>query len=431
MSALASPPSVEELESLFVNNEALDRITAYLNRFNPIRTMRMERQEIRHSAILAWLLDPTETHGLSDRFLKAFIAEAFRGNKHLGAPTALDVSQSDMRDAEVRREWQNIDILILSPRNGWAFVIENKFDARQHEGQLAKYAQRVTSIFEDSGQKLIVRGIFLTLEAEEPEDKSYAPVTYEAIVSILPRLLAAEGQFLGKDVSSFISQYLEVLMDATGMNDELQAMAVVARNLYRRHRKALDFILEHGRTTDFSLAVEELFGDQLDYGVAARIGRTDYEYAWHNGDSMGLMPAAWSRALGGGDVIWSGCEKWQAGYPIALWFRLDTAEDGQKGTLRLKAEVGPVDQNCRSALIGGLQRIFDSEGLKGFNFRKDAADEGRRYSRFLGRGGAQVNDVSDAAEIADAMRKLLARHEDDFAKLTPALAKIKKFGQVA
>ncbi|MBF0680101.1 MAG: hypothetical protein IR164_14315 [Devosia sp.] len=45
-------PSSHELENLFVNNGDLSRVQAYLNRFNPIRTMKMERMEIRHSAIL-------------------------------------------------------------------------------------------------------------------------------------------------------------------------------------------------------------------------------------------------------------------------------------------------------------------------------------------------------------------------------------------
>lgn len=73
----ANMPTTEELEALFVNNPLLARIESHLGRFNPIRVMRMERMEIRHSAILAWLLDPAESHGLEDKFLKAFLGEAF------------------------------------------------------------------------------------------------------------------------------------------------------------------------------------------------------------------------------------------------------------------------------------------------------------------------------------------------------------------
>ncbi|MFN7093346.1 MAG: PD-(D/E)XK nuclease family protein [Allorhizobium sp.] len=159
-----------DFEDLFVNNQYMSKVETYLNRFNPITTMRMERMEIRHSAILAWLLDPRETHGLQDKFLRTFLCEAMRGQGHMGSPTALEISQADLRDADVRREWQSIDIFILLPRLNWAFIIENKFQSNQHEGQLAKYAERVKSIFEPYEGALKVRGIFLTLYEEPPQE---------------------------------------------------------------------------------------------------------------------------------------------------------------------------------------------------------------------------------------------------------------------
>ena len=113
-------PSTEELESLFVNNESMAKIETYINRFNPIRVMKMERMEIRHSAILSWLLNPGESHGLDDKFLKAFLGEALRGHSSLGSPSALDIARADLRDATVRLEWQNIDIFIYSEKNAWA-----------------------------------------------------------------------------------------------------------------------------------------------------------------------------------------------------------------------------------------------------------------------------------------------------------------------
>ena len=170
-------PSIEELEKLLVNNEAVARIEFYLNKFNPIRVMKMERMEIRHSAILAWLLDPNESHGLGDKFLKAFLGEALRGQSALGYPTAIDIARADLRDTLVRREWQNIDIFIHSARNRWGFVVENKFDSKQHEGQLTKYLEKVSAGLGSEADELTVRGIFLTLHGEEPEDPRYAPIT--------------------------------------------------------------------------------------------------------------------------------------------------------------------------------------------------------------------------------------------------------------
>ena len=130
-------PSIFDFESLFVNNPELDQISSYLKRFNPIKTMGMQHMEIRHSAILGWLLDPQESHGMGDQFLKAFLSTALGDDKdEQSARRAVDISQADIMDAEVRREWRGIDLLLISRKNGWVFIIENKFHSKQHGNQL-------------------------------------------------------------------------------------------------------------------------------------------------------------------------------------------------------------------------------------------------------------------------------------------------------
>lgn len=161
-------PDTKDIEECFINNTQLDIISGYINRFNPIRVMRMQHMEIRHSAILAWLLDPTETHGFDDKFLRAFLSEALRGQDAKHEPTALDVSQADLRDAEIRLEKQNVDLLIVSAQNGWAFVIENKFYSKQHGGQLKRYLDQV----KDAELGLKHRGVFLTLHDEDPDEEA-------------------------------------------------------------------------------------------------------------------------------------------------------------------------------------------------------------------------------------------------------------------
>jgi hypothetical protein len=71
MTSDAGHPSQAELESLFVNNPDYEDVAAYLNRFNPIRVMRMERMEVRHSSILAWLLDPRSCLGVGGNSMAA------------------------------------------------------------------------------------------------------------------------------------------------------------------------------------------------------------------------------------------------------------------------------------------------------------------------------------------------------------------------
>ena len=144
-------PTSNELEELFINNEKFLSLENELNHFNPIKVMKMERMEIRHSAILGWLLTPNETHGLDDKFLKAFLGEALKNNdnEHIKV-SALEVSNADLRDSDVRIEWQNIDLLVINETRKWAFIIENKFHSKQSENQLKKYKNKIEAIFTET-----------------------------------------------------------------------------------------------------------------------------------------------------------------------------------------------------------------------------------------------------------------------------------------
>lgn len=425
MSVLEEMPNQEELESLFVNNGDLHRIEAYLNRFNPIKTMRMEGMEIRHSAILAWLLDPRETHGFSDKFLRAFLCEAMRGQSALGSPTALEISQADLRDAEVRREWQNIDIFILLPRLNWAFIVENKFHSSQHEGQLAKYAERVQSIFEPQEGALKVRGIFLTLHDEDPEDESYAPIQYGAICEILPTLIKTEAEVVRADVAVFVKHYIEIIREAIGVSDDLKEMEMLARDLYRSHRKVLDFVMEHGATTDFVMAVEAITGHDPDYGDEFTVDGQRFTFNFHNNVQLSFLPSAWIKNLGGDDTEWDGCENWWAGYPLVCWCQIFPDSEGASGRLRLFAEVGPIsDHEFRRDLI---EAISDA-GLKNVRFQRGAAEPGKKYSKFLKNADVQINDVQNIEEIERGIRALLKKFEPVHKGVSPILTRFAHHG---
>lgn len=421
-------PSQSELEDLFVNNQDLPLVENYLNRFNPIRTMRMEGMELRHSAILAWLLDPRETHGLQDKFLRAFLCEAMRGQSEKGSPTALEISQADLRDADVRREWQNIDIFILLPRLNWVFIIENKFYSNQHEGQLAKYAERVRSIFEPHEGHLKVRGIFLTLHDEPPQDESYVPIQYSAICEILPNIIDRHADTMHGDVAVFIRHYLEIIRDATGMSDELEGMKQLARQLYRSHRKVFEFVMEHGAADDFVLAVESVFGEGLDYGDAFTVDGQTFMFSGLNPRLASFLPWSWIENIGA-EHSWEGCENWWAGYPLICWFELRKDVDESSGRLILFAEVGPLsDYEFRKSIITRISDAAQQHGTKSVSFQKGSTEQGKKYSKFFKNNEVQISDIQSIDELARAMKTLLARFAPTFELVAPLLTEFEKYG---
>ena len=60
----------------FICDEQLKELEQKFEGFNIFDCLRLTRAEIRHSNFLAWLLDPNETHGMNDYFLKEFLKKA-------------------------------------------------------------------------------------------------------------------------------------------------------------------------------------------------------------------------------------------------------------------------------------------------------------------------------------------------------------------
>lgn len=429
---LNTAPTLDDFESLFVNNRDLDNVRAHLSKFNPIKTMRMARMEIRHSAILAWLLNPQETHGLGDKFLKAFISEALRGHPTAMHPSALQVSQADMMDTEVRREWRHIDILLLSPANKWIFVIENKFDSGQHTNQLARYLKLVQSSFSKDDFSHI-RGIFLSLWDEDPDDDRYAPINYGSICEILEQQAVSGRHPLTAEVETFVKHYLEIIREATGMSEEQKELEKLARQLYRDHRRVLDFVIEHGKATDFSFACDSVFGEGLEHGHIVEVDNERFVFNNCDASSISFLPQSWHQALGGGKLYWNGCENWAMGFPITMWISLTVDADGTSGKIRLMSEVGPAsDHEFRHDLINGIQNATKTNSRLRIKFQVGAADEGRKYSKIFKKNFFNVEDVQDQERIAELIKKALKdfRPEiDAIADILPKFASYGKFGK--
>ena len=70
--------AIEALKYFIDDNEDLESLETRLDRFNIFESLGLVRQEIRHSAFLSWLLDPTETHGLGDYWLRQFLKRSSR-----------------------------------------------------------------------------------------------------------------------------------------------------------------------------------------------------------------------------------------------------------------------------------------------------------------------------------------------------------------
>src|SRR5438093_9756984 len=120
--------SLEALERFVVENDDLLQLESHIGRFNIFDALGITRVEIRHSNFLAFILDPAESHGQGQLFLKAVLMDLLKNAPaELRPLSPIDLDGTDLRGVEVKREWKNIDLLITSKEPRFAVVVEHKF----------------------------------------------------------------------------------------------------------------------------------------------------------------------------------------------------------------------------------------------------------------------------------------------------------------
>lgn len=414
-----------ELEKLLINNRNFEKISKFQNRFNPLKVMKMQHMEIRHSSILAWLLAPHETHGFGDIFLKKFLSEALmipedfsESNYNEDNINALEILQNDLSDTEVRTEWRNIDIFLANEKHQWLFVIENKFYSKQGKGQLEKYKDIVDKY--DAHNEYRKSYIFLTLNDEEPDNDHYVSIKYEDIRDIVCELIEDYETRLNPEVKTFLKHYIEILEEVTNMSNEKNQMVNLAKELYRDHKAAIDFIVQHGANSEFAVACEALIGETKNkFDPFETKNGEKFIFCGMNNSSLNFLPKNWYDKINPNDSQWSGCKGWWAEYPLILWFRLRNTDDAVKGNLKLFAEVGPISNyETRQSLIDKIKHFPKEKQLK-IRFSNTAHQEKTKSSRFFTKNNKSISDTQDNEIIFKAMEELLKdfKNEIDWVSL--------------
>lgn len=140
ISALSSTEDeISSLERFLTDNPELEQLEKQANQFNLFEAVGITRQEIRHSHFLAFLFDPSQSHGLGDRFLKDWLTAVLKTGAEQSPVRLAEILLADLEDTEVRREWKNIDILCYSRSNNLVVAIENKVASGEHSNQLERY----------------------------------------------------------------------------------------------------------------------------------------------------------------------------------------------------------------------------------------------------------------------------------------------------
>lgn len=295
------PPDDEEraLTDLVMNSKELIALEARLSRFNVFRVLRAAQHEIRHSNMLAWLFDPDESHGLSDLFLRRWLMQVVHDAGPADAagplPSPIEIDALSIDYVEVEREHEGIDLLVsLKTTRGqtWVICIENKVESTQHSNQLTKYRGYVERRFSSAARRLF---IFLTKNEEDPEDPSFITSSYTTIERVLGGCIKERKSVIRPEPRLLLEQYRELLGE--DFVDEGRT-ALLARQIYQKHRKAIDVILKY-REDAISIAtatMEDVLRTNFE-GLAVSLGTRNKGY-------VRFLPPEWAIPENAGGDAW-------------------------------------------------------------------------------------------------------------------------------
>jgi len=248
----------------FICDEQLKELEQKFEGFNIFDCLRLTRAEIRHSNFLAWLLDPNETHGMNDYFLKEFLKEVLLKKKNeikkingieielkipelenktrkdtYNMPSIFDIDYWDMSNVDVYREYEYIDLLFVDNTNKFVFVIENKIDTAQHDEQLARYREIVDSKYPNDTYKKLY--IYLKPQQEDVE-KPYIFVDYSIVKAVLEETKKSKADKISKEILMTIEHYNKIIERDIMDKDNI---GKICAQIYRKHKTAIDLINKH------------------------------------------------------------------------------------------------------------------------------------------------------------------------------------------
>ena len=205
--------------------------------YNLFSILSIERYELKHSALIANLLDPEGSHGCGDAFLRAFFEIALKGTAYPFESSSPDSCTEHYTGPIVGDTGGRIDILVKSSHYG--LIIENKIYAGDQDKQLIRYDNYGKEIFGADGYLLV----YLTLYGYDASKESTATKSAEEVGYL--RLSYAE------DILRWLEQCARLAYDKPLVRESLnQYIRTIKQLTYRdmnqeNIEKIIDLAVDH------------------------------------------------------------------------------------------------------------------------------------------------------------------------------------------
>ena len=240
---LAVSPDLSELERM------LEEAKSQPAEPDLLAIIGVEGSEAVHSNFLAWLLNPTASHGFGDYFLKNFLLATVQSVDARDKITAADWSRTI-----VRREWYALvngdrgylDILVVNRLAQILCAIENKVFSPESVGQLSHYRKALENDYPDFDRHFVFLSPDSRLSQETTERRVWAPADYKAVHNLVEQISAINDGRVSETVRVILQQYATTLRrNIVPELNESAEMQRLARNIYLEHWEALDLIYRH------------------------------------------------------------------------------------------------------------------------------------------------------------------------------------------
>lgn len=212
----------------------LKPLIKWIGEFNLFDILKITRTEIRHSNMLAWLLNPNENHGLDSSIIKGYIQQ-------------FEPSLMDYSDFLILREWNHIDILAVSSKDKFVLCIENKVDSYEHSDQLKRYQTSVERAYPDYTYLFVL----LSPYGYEASESDWYSMAYQDVLKIIEDACKSKEDLLQPEAKLFIKNYVETIRRHIVGDKKLQETCL---SIYKKHQKALDLIYENIPDSAYELA---------------------------------------------------------------------------------------------------------------------------------------------------------------------------------
>lgn len=263
------------------NDPLFQELKAYYSKTTIFNILKIERNENRHSAFLAWLLDANGSHGLKEEPLRKFLralavsetgsidktlANSFVSGNYSYENLVVETEKSVETEKKGRidvfvsfdMETANKETANKGNANNKTHVyiiIENKVYSKEHDEQTKIYLDWASRELRKRGKKTAIIGVFLSPEKQsECSAVEFVKFTYEDLLEkVIEPLLCMEmtdkNRWILNDYILNLGQPAKSWNDKEDPEKEDRILAVSSakrkdfRRLYRKHRVLFDTIL--------------------------------------------------------------------------------------------------------------------------------------------------------------------------------------------